>query len=88
MNLTFAKVIKAGGSESQVTWKRAADGMASWLDNQDFSSRERCIVQRRKWNFKSTRMGFSREACDFEIEPESRVSANEVIIDKEDAKRQ
>ena len=85
MNLTFAKVIKADGLEGSARWKKAADAMASWLDNLDFSSGDWGLVQRRKWNSKSAKMGFSQEACDFKIEPIRNVRNNEETTEKEDA---
>ncbi|MCJ1358110.1 MAG: hypothetical protein MMC33_008108 [Icmadophila ericetorum] len=84
MNLIWAKVINSGGPESQATWKRAANGMASWLDNLDFSSGDWGLVQRRKWNAKSAKMGFSCEACDFEIKTTNNVRNDEEPIEIED----
>ena len=86
MSLTFAKIINGGNFESQATWKRAADGMASWLDNIDFPPQEWCRVQRRKWNNKSTKMGFSQEMCDFGIEPADYTRDQEEVLELEDSR--
>ena len=85
MNLAFAKVIKSRGFESYAAWKRAANGVASWLDNVDFSPEEWCLVQRRRWDIKSSRIGFSCEARDFEIETADSIKDNEQVIGEEHA---
>ena len=84
LNLTFGKVIKGGNTSSKATWKRAADGMASWLDNVDLSSGEWDLMQRRKWNSGTAEMGFGPGACDFDIEPTNNVGNTEEIIAEED----
>lgn len=84
MSLAFGKVIKSGSAESKITWKRAAEGMASWLDNVDLSTGRWDMIQRRKWNTQSTRMGFGAEAVDFDVEPKNMVKASEKMIDLED----
>ncbi|KAL9119055.1 MAG: hypothetical protein Q9187_004394 [Circinaria calcarea] len=86
MDRSFAKVIKGGGPERKAAWKKAADGMASWLDYLDFSTGQWELVQRWKWNSKSAKMGFfGPEACDFNIEPTSSIGETDEVIEKEDS---
>lgn len=85
LNLTFGKVIKGGDTENRATWKRAAEGMASWLDNVDLSDGHWDLVQRIKWNAKSAKMGFGPEAVDFVVELTNRVRMTEKVVEKEDA---
>ena len=86
MGLTFAKVMNGGDMKSQATWKRAADGMGSWLDNIDFPPTQWTQVQRRKWNSKSSTMGFSAEFCNFDIELTNCIRDGEKVIETEDPK--
>ncbi|MCJ1358219.1 MAG: hypothetical protein MMC33_008218 [Icmadophila ericetorum] len=85
MDHSFAKVIKGGPPERTASWKRAAEGLMSWLDYLDFGTDQWERIQRWKWNSKSTQMRFfGPDACDFEIEARSRVRLEEELIEKED----
>ena len=87
MDRSFAKVIKGGPPERKASWKRAAEGLMSWLDYLDFGTGQWKGVQRLKWNSKSTKMRFfGLDACDFEVELKSSVREGEEVIEKEDPK--
>lgn len=84
MDRSFAKVINGGGTARAMAWKRAADGIASWLDYLDFPPDQWEMVQRNKWNSETAKMGFfSSDACDFPIQPTSNVRETEVTVEKE-----
>ncbi|KAJ5651519.1 uncharacterized protein N7484_005242 [Penicillium longicatenatum] len=81
----FGGVIKGGGPEHQAGWKRAADGMASWLDYIPFPEAQWGSVERHKWNSSWTTLPFfGQPACDFPVEPKSSVTENELVLKKED----
>jgi len=85
MDCTFSKVINGYGPERTASWKRTASAIASWLDYLDFSTGPWEKVQRWKWNSKSAELGFfTPNACDFEVEPVSKVTDAEERIEKED----
>lgn len=81
----FGAVIQGQGPAHRAGWKRAADGMASWLDYIPFAAQDWTAVERRKWNSTWTNMGFfSPRACDFPVQPVSRVGATETLHEIED----
>ena len=86
LDRVFTKIIQGGGAERQMWWKRAADGMASWLDYLDFPPGLWKDVKRLKWNSARARMGFfTVKACDFEIEPRSCVREGEEVMEMQDS---
>lgn len=85
INHHFGGVIKGGGKEHTAGWKRAADGIASWLDYIPFARDEWTAVQRHKWNTEWTQLGFfGQDACNFPVEPKSEVKDGEVVIERQD----
>jgi trans-aconitate 3-methyltransferase len=86
-DLAFTKVVVGGGPARKFGWKRAADGMDSWLDYLDLSSSGHWNnIVRRKWNSRRAKMGFfGPAACDFDIEPANNVGPTEEIIELEDS---
>ncbi|KAH8426646.1 class I SAM-dependent methyltransferase [Aspergillus melleus] len=85
INHHFGGVIKGGGPEHTAGWKRAADGIASWLDYIPFAREEWKSVQRHKWNTEWTQLGFfGQDACNFPVEPVSKVQDGEVVIERQD----
>ncbi|KAA8570729.1 hypothetical protein MFRU_011g02080 [Monilinia fructicola] len=87
LDCIFSKLINGHGSKRTEGWKKAAEGCISWLDYLDFFEKpgEWEKVVRRKWNNKSTQNTFfTPAACDFELEPISKVTAEEEVIEVED----
>lgn len=85
INHHFGGVIKGGGPEHTAGWKRAADGIASWLDYIPFAAEEWKSVQRHKWNTAWTQLGFfGQEACNFPVEPATAVTEGEAVIERQD----
>ncbi|RAL12392.1 class I SAM-dependent methyltransferase [Aspergillus homomorphus CBS 101889] len=81
----FASVIQGQGPAHRAGWKRAADGIASWLDYIPFAPTDWAAVERHKWNAGWATLGFfGNRACDFPVEPVSRVAPTETIRDIED----
>ncbi|MCJ1332453.1 hypothetical protein MMC10_009146 [Thelotrema lepadinum] len=81
----WAKVIQGGGPKRKAGFKRAADGMASWLDYVDFNPHIWKEVHRIKWNSQATLPFFGQEACGFEIDAVSSVKAGiERVEERED----
>jgi SAM-dependent methyltransferase len=82
----FRPVVSGGDAQRSATWKRAADGMASWLDYIPFSTDDWQDVRRQKWNNAHARLAFfGPAACDFQIEPMSAVGEKENITQKQDS---
>ena len=73
----WAKVIRGSGMKRQQGFKRAADGMASWLDYVPFDPAVWANVRRIKWNPHATLPFFGAEACGFDIDVVSRVRVGE-----------
>ena len=84
MDHSFAKAIKGGGPAKKAGWKRAADGMASWLDYIDFPLRDWENVRRMKWNPQMTMPFFGPDACDFDIEPVQNIGEKDEVSETED----
>ena len=80
----WAKVIQGSGPARQWGFKRAADGMASWLDYVPFDPSVWKDVQRIKWNPYATLPFFGREACGFDVEEVSNVAKGEKTTVHED----
>ena len=74
---SWAKVIRGSRSKRLQGFKRAADGMASWLDYIPFDSGTWTDVRRIKWNPHATLPFFGAEACGFDIDVVSHVQAGE-----------
>ncbi|KAF1969960.1 S-adenosyl-L-methionine-dependent methyltransferase [Bimuria novae-zelandiae CBS 107.79] len=82
---SFKPVVSGGDAQQLASWKRAADGMASWLDYIPFSEDNWTNIHRQKWNNARDRLSFfGPAACDFEVEPTSAVSSNEIVINEQD----
>ncbi|KAJ5245946.1 S-adenosyl-L-methionine-dependent methyltransferase [Penicillium chermesinum] len=83
----FRRVIQADNMApaTRASWKRTADGIASWLDYIPFHESDWIDVERRKWNSSWTTMGFfTNRACGFPVEPVSRVTPREKVLEIED----
>ncbi len=85
MDHHFGMVIKGSGPDRKAGWKRAADGMASWLDYICFPAEMWKDVQRWKWNPQFSLSFFGPEACDFEIEPVSCEGEQDKVIEEENS---
>lgn len=84
MVLNWAKVIRGSGPARLRGFKRCADGMDSWLDFVRFPAETWADVQRLKWNTHCTLPFFGEEACGFEIQPVSNVTAQEKVEIEDD----
>jgi hypothetical protein len=85
LNHAFRQVVSGGSARTRGNWKRAADGMASWLDYILFSTEQWTDARRRKWNNSGARLAFfGPNACDLPIEPTSAVGATETVTEKQD----
>ncbi|KAI0883035.1 S-adenosyl-L-methionine-dependent methyltransferase [Annulohypoxylon maeteangense] len=79
----WSKVIR--GSERRIAgFKRAAEGMASWLDYVPLDPESWSNVRRIKWNTSATLPFFGEEACGFPIHPTSNVKPGEYTEERED----
>jgi SAM-dependent methyltransferase len=80
----FQPVVSGGDAQELASWKRVADGMASWLDYIPFSQDNWTDVHRRKWNNAGARLSFfGPAACDFGVEPASAVGSHETVTDEQ-----
>ncbi|KAF2470839.1 S-adenosyl-L-methionine-dependent methyltransferase, partial [Lindgomyces ingoldianus] len=85
MDQAFKPVVSGGNGQQRASWKRAADGMASWLDYIPFSEGQWKDVRRQKWNNTKARLAFfGPAACDFKVEPVSSVNRLEAVTEKYD----
>ena len=84
MDCNFRPIVSNNGPERQKSWKRAADSLASWLEDVEFDERQWCDVRRHKWNPHFEPAFFGQGACDFDIEPRSRVTATEICTEETD----
>ncbi|KAI3396530.1 hypothetical protein diail_12054 [Diaporthe ilicicola] len=84
MDHNFRPVVSGGGVVRQQSWKRAADGKASWLDYIPFDKGDWEDVQRRKWNTHARLSFFTPAACDFPVEPSNNVSEGEFTSEERD----
>ncbi|KAL8636698.1 MAG: hypothetical protein Q9228_005939 [Teloschistes exilis] len=74
----WATVIqKDSGPRRRAGFRRAAEGMSSWLDYVRLDSSTWIDVHRIKWNTYGTLPFFEEEACGFPIKTENRVSGGE-----------
>lgn len=85
MDHNFRPVVSGGGPARMESWKRAADGMSSWLDYIPFSQNSWQNIVRHKWNTNARLSFFGPSACDFDVDPVSKVQDNERVIKKHDA---
>ena len=69
----WAEVIRGSGEQRLFGFRRAAEGMVSWLDYIDFDPSIWKDVRRIKWNPDATLAFFEDEACGFEVKRVSRV---------------
>lgn len=70
MDREFRPVVSGhGGGAASMAWKRAVDGMASWLDYIPFDPRDWKDVRRHKWNTAASLPFYLQDACDFPVEP-------------------
>ncbi|KAI1151051.1 S-adenosyl-L-methionine-dependent methyltransferase [Nemania diffusa] len=84
MDRNFRAVISDGGEAWRASWKRAADGMFSWLDYIPFSHEKWRNVRRHKWNSHARLSFFTPHACDFLIEPTISVVQDQVVTQARD----
>lgn len=84
MDHNFRPVVSGGGDVRQGSWKRAADGKASWLDYIPFEKGVWADVQRRKWNTHARLSFFTPAACDFPVEPCNNVGEGEFTGEERD----
>ncbi|MCJ1374634.1 hypothetical protein MMC20_005866 [Loxospora ochrophaea] len=80
----WRKVIQGSGPARQSGFKRAADGMASWLDYVQFSPEIWTDVKRIKWNPQGTLPFFGKEACGFDVQAVSNIGKGENVVSQED----
>lgn len=79
----FRPVVSGGGDARKQSWKRAADGKFSWLDNVPFPAEQWRDVRRHKWNTGARLSFFTSKACDFPVEPVSRVGEQDVVTEEQ-----
>ncbi|KAI0855706.1 S-adenosyl-L-methionine-dependent methyltransferase [Xylaria cubensis] len=84
MDRNFRPVVSGGGEAWRASWKRAADGMFSWLDYIPFSHKRWRNVRRHKWNPHARLSFFTPNACDFPIEPIISVAQDQVVTEAHD----
>lgn len=82
MDTSFRPMVSGSGPERQSNWKRAADGLHSWLDYIKFEPGMWKDVRRHKWNQQYKLPFFSEAACDFPVEPISRVSQQDICSEE------
>lgn len=81
----FRPVLNGSDDAAKASWKRAADGKASWLDYIPFSPDQWADVRRHKWNNQHARLSFwTPDACDFPVEPVSNVREEEAVTEEQD----
>jgi SAM-dependent methyltransferase len=79
----FTPVVSGRDKAGRESWKRAADGMTSWLDYIPFAPGLWQDVYRYKWNTQARLPFFGPNACDFEVEPMSSTHEGEKIIEEQ-----
>ena len=86
LDTNFGSVINGFGEARSLSWKRAADGMASWLDYIPLNDPGKWQdVRRHKWNNSFTRLSwFTDAACDFQVERVSAVGPDETVTEEQD----
>lgn len=84
MDHNFRPVVSGGGDARKGSWKRAADGMLSWLDYIPFAPEQWGNVRRHKWNTQARLSFFTPQACDFSVEPVSNVLQHELVSEEQD----
>ncbi|XDG01661.1 hypothetical protein ABKA04_001276 [Annulohypoxylon sp. FPYF3050] len=80
----WAKVIQGSGEKRIAGFRRAAEGMASWLDYVPLDPEAWTDVRRIKWNTSATLPFFGEEACGFPIQTTSSVKPGEHVEERED----
>ena len=80
----WAAVIQGSGPRRQAGFKRAAEGMSSWLDYAWLDPSVWTDVHRIKWNTYGTLPFFAQEACGFPVESVNRVGAEDEVETIED----
>lgn len=83
-DLAFSKWVKKGSEAHRAGWKRATDCMVSFLDNVAIPSDQFTDIQRWKWNPDWYLSFYGPDACDFEIEVESKIGPEEKVVDMGD----
>lgn len=85
LDRTFRMTVSGGGVEHQQAWKKALQGMRSWLDDVALPVGQWQDVSRHKWNTHAELPFFGDEALDFEAPgPLSRVSKVEKVTEERD----
>lgn len=86
MDHNFRPLVSGGDQSQKKTWKRAADGEFSWLDYIPFPAEQWQDVRRHKWNTGARLSFFTPEACDFPVEPISRVGKHDKVTEEQNPK--
>lgn len=84
MDCKFRPVVSGGGPAKRESWKRAAEGKASWFDYIPFFAECWNDVRRHKWNTQARLSYWTPAACDFDIELLSCVQKHEEVTEKVD----
>ncbi|KAK2598906.1 hypothetical protein QQS21_005648 [Conoideocrella luteorostrata] len=84
MDLNFYPVVSGGDDAQKKSWKRATDGMLSWLDYIPFAPEQWHNVRRHKWNTAARLSFFTPRICDFAVEPVSMVGTHETVLEEQD----
>lgn len=85
LDRSFRKTVSGGGVEHQQAWKKALQGMRSWLDDIALPARQWQDVRRHKWNTHADLPFFGDDAIDFEAPaPLSRVLKVEKVTEERD----
>ncbi|KAI1409260.1 S-adenosyl-L-methionine-dependent methyltransferase [Hypoxylon sp. FL1857] len=85
MDHNFRPVVSGCGDVRKESWKRATDGMYSWLDYIPLTSEKWKDVHRHKWNTHARLSFFSHRACDFPVEPVRSVGRDDVISEEQNS---
>ena len=79
MARNWNQVIRGSGPKRLAGFRRAAEGMSSWLDYVQLDPDIWTDVHRIKWNTYSTLAFFQDEAGEFPVKPKSRVGATDRV---------
>ncbi|KAL8872690.1 MAG: hypothetical protein Q9174_001724 [Haloplaca sp. 1 TL-2023] len=79
MARNWTKVIQGSGPKRLAGFRRAAEGMSSWLDYVHLDPDIWTDVHRIKWNTHSTLPFFQDEAGEFPVKPKNRVGARDKV---------
>jgi SAM-dependent methyltransferase len=85
LDYNFTSVVSGHDSAGKASWKRAADGMASWLDYIPFDQKSWQDVRRNKWNTHVRLAWFGQDACDFKVQAVSSIQKSEEVTEEKSA---